>query len=292
VYSIELEAMKQLFFKCVPFFFQLCILIIHNQKGHCFQTILPKSSKISYFPTTTFSSTLTIDDVQALDISDGLTNNGINTLIEALPTTSVPIQFDSFSVLLSSSPESIDVLGPKETLEGFVLGITLAIAYSFLQVKTGAAFFVPWQPPSLQISKLEGPALETANILSLNQSNTTEINTNDLDKSVFDEKSWKEISRPENYIFYNRKISKKDTSPPSWNSFSSDPNKSFIGHGKNENKLVIVGLLLLFVPIFTIEFFFALSRQFMCGIGMNGIQNDPFTTSSWAMDLCSAHLMN
>jgi hypothetical protein len=32
-----------------------------------------------------------------------------------------------------------------------------------------------------------------------------------------------------------------------------------------------VALLALFVPIFSVEFFFALSRQFMCEMGMGGI---------------------
>ena len=37
-----------------------------------------------------------------------------------------------------------------------------------------------------------------------------------------------------------------------------------------ENRLVLVALLVLFVPIFSIEFFFALSIHFICEMGMCG----------------------
>ena len=86
---------------------------------------------------------------------------------------------------------------------------------------------------------------------------------------IFDGDSWKEMSRPENYVFYKRNLNKET------------PNQQQISP-KNE-RWVLAALLALFVPIFSIEFFFALSRQLLCGGGGNGL----FSPSDFAQFLCS-----
>jgi hypothetical protein len=77
----------------------------------------------------------------------------------------------------------------------------------------------------------------------------------------FNADDWKEMSREENYILFRTKIRQRsnvDTNTPIWKI------------DKEENKLVLVALLALFVPIFFVEFFFALSRQFMCEMRLGG----------------------
>jgi hypothetical protein len=86
------------------------------------------------------------------------------------------------------------------------------------------------------------------------------------DGTVFDADAWKKMSRPENYVYYNSKLRKPRKDDPA----------------KQEKKWVLISLLFLFVPIFSAEFFLALSRQFLCG-------GDPFTQSVWASELCSPH---
>jgi len=152
---------------------------------------------------------------------------------------------------------------------------------------------------------------------------------------VFDGKKWKEMSRPENYILYSTRVKRRlplssnnpvgkdtdlgntirsslfnkksdSTSATSTTTSSSPVNKkSYI-----EQRWVLLGLLILFVPIFSIEFFFANSRQFICGGGVgdyvamvpsigdvddalpnsfDDIVATPKVLAPWARELCSAH---
>ncbi len=77
----------------------------------------------------------------------------------------------------------------------------------------------------------------------------------------FNADDWKEISREENYILYRTKIRQRS---------DVDTNTPNLKIDNEENKLVLVALLALFVPIFSVEFFFALSRQFMCEMSLGG----------------------
>ena len=88
------------------------------------------------------------------------------------------------------------------------------------------------------------------------------LGDNDANK-VFDADNWKEMSRVENYVLYNTKIRQRAS--------KSDNSPSIRPIDNKENRLVLVALLVLFVPIFSIEFFFALSRQFICEMGMGGV---------------------
>ena len=91
---------------------------------------------------------------------------------------------------------------------------------------------------------------------------------------VFD--SWKEISRPDNYVFYNRRAKGKKIQETPDNTSSSF---------QLERAWVLLTLLALFVPIFLVEFFFALSRQVLCG-------SDPINQSDWAELLCSPAVLD
>ena len=61
-------------------------------------------------------------------------------------------------------------------------------------------------------------------------------------------------------VLYNSRIRQSQTK------IQSNPARR-----KKENKLILVALLILFVPIFSIELFFALSRQFVCEMGLGGL---------------------
>jgi len=91
---------------------------------------------------------------------------------------------------------------------------------------------------------------------------------------VFGADEWKDMSRPENYVLYSTKVrkqlEKRDSPLPSGEVV------------RTEKSTVVIALLVLFVPIFSFEFFLGLSRQIVCG-------GDPLTQTSWALELCSPH---
>jgi len=205
-----------------------------------------------------------------------------------LPTTATT------SETALSMIESQDALGAQDIISGTVLAFSLAFLGSFLQGRSSSNFLL-WRN---QIDQLEEEEL-TSFRPSLRSTNTTEFGNststieeypltgNNNQSVLFDGDSWKEMSRPENYVFYNTRVKKNQKRGGSTNS----DNKSSTNAAKEAKKTimkkekawVLGGLLILFVPIFSIEFFLALSRQFMCG-------SDPLHQVLWAQELCSPHL--
>lgn len=121
----------------------------------------------------------------------------------------------------------------------------------------------------------------------INEEIERETISNEKDKST-SVLNWKEISRPENYILYSTKVKQRLENGNSASSSSQSlPANSSSTKVVTEKKLILISLLVLFVPIFSIEFFFALSRQFLCGDPTLSL---PISSSSWAQQLCSAHL--
>ena len=152
-----------------------------------------------------------------------------------------------------------DVLSTQDLVVGSIIAFILAFGYSFLNGQSSSTSFVSW--PSQ--SNNENDTLEDAIDISME---TSDVGL-DSDEKTFNADSWKEMSREENYILYNTKIRQK--SNPDYNKMESrmqNDNDDM----KKENKLILVALLILFVPIFSVEFFFALSRQFICEMGMGG----------------------
>ena len=82
---------------------------------------------------------------------------------------------------------------------------------------------------------------------------------------VFNKESWEEMKRPDNYIWYNQKLRERR---------QARKDAPF----KKEQKWVVLAMLTLFVPLFGIELFFALSRQFICGTTQS---------SDWSQLLCA-----
>lgn len=139
-----------------------------------------------------------------------------------------------------------DVLSTQDIVVGTILAFILAFGWSFLNGQSSSTSFVSW--PSQ--SNNENGTLDV----------DTTIQGDDKTDKTFNAENWKEISREENYVLYNTKIRQK-TNPE---------NRPIPNVNKKENMLILVGLLVLFVPIFSVEFFFALSRLFICEMGMEG----------------------
>ena len=159
------------------------------------------------------------------------------------------------SSILAHSPTSTDVvadaLSTQDIIVGSIIAVILAFGYSYLNGQSSSSNFVSWSSQT---------TVETA---------TTQTD----DDNVFDANEWKDISREENYVLYNTRIK----SSLQQQRQSNNPKLQ----RKTENKWVLVALLALFVPIFSVEFFFALSRQFLCEIG------DPSDRIEVVQKLCS-----
>mmetsp|Transcript_11453 Transcript_11453/g.20585 ORF Transcript_11453/g.20585 Transcript_11453/m.20585 type:complete len:236 (+) Transcript_11453:132-839(+) len=164
--------------------------------------------------------------------------------------TVAPMPFDSLTISNNLDlPELDPVLSTEDIVIGTVLAFVLAFGWSFLNGQSSSTSFVSW--PSQTSNRKD----------EFGTDNPVQVQDSDFeDSKVFDEDNWKEMSREENYVLYNTKIRQK---------INPERRRDDIGNKKEskENKLVLVALLVLFVPIFSVEFFFALSRQFMCEMG-------------------------
>lgn len=162
---------------------------------------------------------------------------------------SIIIDHSHGTIVTSYAATTSDVLSTQDVVDGIVIALILAFGYSFLNGQSSSSTFVSWPSESKQSSDLPSFDLDS-----------TVLEDNDINK-VFDADNWKEMSRVENYVLYNTKIRRRT---------KSDNSTSIRPIDNTENRLVLVALLVLFVPIFSIEFFFSLSRQFICEMGIGG----------------------
>jgi hypothetical protein len=144
-----------------------------------------------------------------------------------------------FTVVTGAAHAMTDVLSTRDLVDGSILAFALAFLFSALQQRR---------------SRQDDTSTRWTD------------ETKDGTGTVFDADEWKEMSRPENYVYYNSKLRESPKKDPA----------------KQEKTWVVIGLLVLFVPIFSAEFFLSLSRQFIC-------DQSPFTQSAWASELCSPH---
>jgi len=142
-----------------------------------------------------------------------------------------------------------DILSTQDIVIGTILAFILAFGWSYLNGQS-SSIFVSWP------SKKNGDD-------TLSEDITTSIRESD-NENTFDAEDWKEMSREENYVLYNTKIRQSID--------EKKPTQQLDEVKKKENKAVLIALLVLFIPIFSIEFFFALSRQFVCQWGLGGEQ--------------------
>ncbi|KAL7542412.1 hypothetical protein ACHAWF_013667 [Thalassiosira exigua] len=141
------------------------------------------------------------------------------------------------------------VLSTQDIVVGTVIAFVLAFGYSFLNGQSTSSSFISW-PSQARIDN---------NTLSGDSTAPDSYSGGDR---VFNEEDWGEIGREENYILYNTKLRQKRE--------ESSKRTPLQNANKKENRLVLAALLVLFVPIFSVEFFFALSRQFVCEMGVGG----------------------
>jgi len=174
-----------------------------------------------------------------------------NRLSPPVPSHAIPFTTgcNERQSLIVRSASAIDALGTRDLVDGSLLAFALAFLFSFLQERRR-------EKPQ--------PLTDSISDVILNTTGTTDVEQ----ENVFD--SWKEMSRPENYVYYNNRVKRTKQTPSTSTT-------------KQEKKWVLLALLVLFVPIFSAEFFLALSRQVLCG-------GDPLTQSAWAAELCSPHL--
>ena len=174
----------------------------------------------------------------------------------------------------------VDVLGPSDIVYGSLIALVLGLTASFLQGMRNRDDFAPSDTLSVQTLNTNTNAsttLSTTTTTALGSDENDDdssllLNSNKNERIVFDADSWKEMSDPESYVFYNQKLKQRKAKSKS---------KQKLLNIKPENAWVLVSLLILFVPIFSVEFFFATSRQFLCGGG------DPLNQSDWSAFLCS-----
>jgi hypothetical protein len=179
-------------------------------------------------------------------------------LIEITKSSATTVRRSPTSLYDASVP--VDVIGTSDIIYGTLIALVLAFTASFLQGRRNRDDFAPSEFSSTNTTSLDTSPSD-------NDSLSTESST------TFDADSWKEISRPESYIFYKQKLRERESKSSSESSFDS------------ERVWVLLALLALFVPIFSVEFFFALSRQLICG-------GDPMNQSDWSELLCSPAMTN
>jgi hypothetical protein len=182
-----------------------------------------------------------------------------------------------------------DALSTDDIVNGVGLAFALVlVAYMLPSTSTTSVWRSTaddFEPPGQEVSSKD--LLHDKNIVNDRDDDTCSQELDDLTAphktggTVFGEASWKEISRPENYVYYKSKLrDKKNGTRRVPNDESSDEVSS---SSRKENRWVLPGLLLLFVPIFSFELVLNISRQLLC-------DGNPFTQLGWAQDLCIPHI--
>lgn len=166
-----------------------------------------------------------------------------------------------------------DVLNNEDLLVGTFLAFGLAGLASYLQGQRSQNDFVLWEKKgSEEPQRQDSLTIEKeANNATKVEDGFPQIGVDQDPKNVFDADSWKEMSRPDNYVYYQNKIKKKKQE----RSLSDKVSRAAV-----EQPWVLLAMIALFLPIFSVEFFFALSRQVLCG-------GDPMTQTDFAQQLCS-----
>lgn len=166
-------------------------------------------------------------------------------------TNSLLVASEALAPPSSSGVAGDGVMSAKDIREGFLLGVALALSYSFLNGQSTSSSFISWPGQGDNAS----PRLE--------------LNQTVGDRQVFDQ--WNETKREENYVLYNTRIRERLIT-------GVERQRS---ESTRESKVVIVSLMALFFPIFGVEMFFALSRLFACEVG------DPLLKGEFVRNMCS-----
>ena len=175
-----------------------------------------------------------------LDISPSSHGGALLLPADASSTTTTTALLSS---AIHGNNDFDSVLSNTDIAVGVVLALLLAALATFLQNQRSQNDFDLGQPEPLRQEMDESKAKRA--VPNNNNNNTTSFNTT---TSTFED--WKEMSKPENYIWYNTKLRQRKSAEAS--SFSL------------EQRWVLIALIILFAPIFSFEFFLTISRQIIC----------------------------
>ena len=156
----------------------------------------------------------------------------------------------SSSTLLAGSANDIDsVLSNTDIVVGIVLALLLAALASFLQSQRSQNDFVLGPLAEEENGDPIFPQAGRGDENSVTSISSVAVNTT-ATTTTFDD--WKDMSQPDNYVWYNTRLrqSNKEQKEP-----------SFV---KQEQRWVLIALIVLFAPIFSFEFFLTVSRQLVC----------------------------
>jgi hypothetical protein len=186
-----------------------------------------------------------------------------------------------------------DALSTHDIVDGVGLAFALVLVYSLSSTKSDP---VVWRGTADVLEPL-GQKLSDKNILNDRDDDddgvvnaTEDTFSKELDGSnapprtggtVFGTASWKEISRPENYVFYKGQL--RDKMNGTRRVRNDEVSVEVPSISRKEKSWVLLGLLLLFVPIFSFELILNTSRTLLCG-------GSPLTQLGWAQDLCIPHV--
>jgi hypothetical protein len=178
-----------------------------------------------------------------------------------------------------------DALSTDDIVNGVGLAFALVLVYSLSSSKSDS---VVWRSSAENLEPLgqnlfdendDGVVNATNNNCSQELDESTTPRT--TGGTVFGKASWKEISRPENYVYYKGRLRDKQNGIRRVrNDEAGDEVPSL---SRKEKNWVLLGLLLLFVPIFSFELILNTSRQLLCDA-------NAFSQLGWAQDLCIPHV--
>jgi len=221
---------------------------------------------------------------------------------------STSLQLSKLSDLPSFNIAVDDVLSNQDLMDGTIIAVALAFLFSFLQGRSPSSSNVKLWPEDRKENDyklMNNFSDEKSMIKTSDKQNESDTNiecNGDINAEkvsmVFDGDEWRDISKPANYLLYTSKLRNKEQRLKDMQKSRSPTNAAF----RKESRLVFFALLALFVPIFSLEFFFALSRQFLCGDFVTEVSDSMWLTDSdralsslnglspWAQELCSPHL--
>ena len=151
-------------------------------------------------------------------------------------TTTTCLQPPPQRLSLLAGDNNIDsVLSNTDIGVGIIMALLLAALASFLQNQRSQNDFV-LGPIDID---------EATSTLSVNATTTTTF------------EDWKEMSQPDNYVWYNTRLRNKE------NKQTAEPSFPL------EQRWVLIALIVLFAPIFSFEFFLTVSRQLVCAISQD-----------------------
>ena len=191
-------------------------------------------------------------------------DTSLNSFSSTVPDTAMAIRDGATAneamVSAAISANTADALSNQDVLVGIVLALLLAFLASFLQGQSPSSFrdFEEIKEMESQ-SKGEDAAISFQDLDNTLRNSTTSARlslddvTHTTSSKQFNATNWKEMSQPENYVWYSNPKVRGNAVKGKKQSSSS-----------NKNRGALIGLLLVFVPIFGAEIFLALSRFFLC----------------------------